>query len=301
MMDKDYFATLHERNIATERMTGLLSILPRVPAVKYDDSFCRVVRQSACVEIDRIMKQVNQGDYDDLARMASIVGCEFKPEELITLGRTLKIAVAYEMVACSGVMGYKLASMLWTGNPANNTESGHYREFRGFELQTGHVLSVTVEDIDATLKRELADREPIDGGEFIIAVHPSLAYSLWNEFITGYVADGREYRVICDPCIPVQFNGDSAESSLYVIPLSPEGEEHPVTYIEFFDYRGMPVLLPGSDSDLFWTDSGFYTWQVDREKWDIQLFIRNDSRLVLKERATRLKVTYPAPANTHWF
>jgi hypothetical protein len=296
-MNKDFFANLHERDVAAERTTtGLLSVLPRVPTVTYDDSFCRFVRDTQSIPIDKVLNRFRQGDHDYITTIAEFVDYEFKLDEA-TDANVLDIVMMYEMMNCGARMESKLARMLWTGNPANNTESGQYREFKGFELQTSNGMNVVLEDVNDRLKSELELRNELSDIKFVIVIHPGLAYSLWMPPATVYTVEDREYRVIFDDAIPEYCEGGEFESSLYIVPLSPEGEEEPVTYLEYTDYRQCIIFPDMGDVIFFWTDNGFYAWVLEQEKWDYKLSIKNESRLVLKSQwpTTRFNVKYRLP------
>lgn len=298
-MKESYFANLHERNLITERTTtGLLSVLPRVPIVVYDDSFCRFTRDSNGILLDKVLYQFRRDDYETLTMMASVLGLKFKPGEATTTD-CLNIVIAYEMLACGALAERKLANMLWTGNPANNIEEPLYiyREFKGFELQTtGNGTDVALEDVEDALRDDLVLRNELDDIEFVIVVHPGLIYSLWSKLVERYKVDDQEYRVIFDDAIPESCEGGKFESSLYIVPLSPESTEEPVTYLEHADYQNMPVH-PIIADDAFWTDDGFYVWLLEQVKWDCKLSVKNESRLVLKHPGyvTRLNVKYRLP------
>jgi hypothetical protein len=267
---------------------GILPLLPQLPVTKYSDSFSRVARVTDDIELDKIALRINRKEYDDLEMACTFLGYEFKPDD-ITLEKAVNITTAFAMYGAGRLLERAISNMVWCGNPANNTESGSYREFKGADLQIESAIECNLKrDRIGSVLDDLNSRTP-SGIKLMAFAHPMLARIL-NE------AD--DFLVSPDGSIQVEYLlGDKQLSSyLYVIPIT-ANDDAPVTFLEYLDYRTAATIDIPNAANYFWTDEGRYAWMVDVEKWDIQLHVKNESRLILKrpDLAARLDIKATLP------
>ncbi len=277
------------RNFVTGKVSisGLFPILPKVPVMECDDSFCRIVRDTGDIQFDKVLRMFNRHEFDELRRMATEVGIVFNPENA-TKQNGLELVIGYHMLGAGAGMQRALARMLWDGNPANKTKSGSYREFEGFELQIEN--KVEIHDF-VGVDEALNNIQAMEGVEFVLVAHPGLLWSLWGEPQEVHRVGDREFRLVADDSIPTELEQDEFTSSLYAIPVSPAGTEKPITRLEYVDYR---YPIPFGGDTMFWTDAGFYVWKIDVDKWDTKLSIKNEGRLIVQqpELAHRFNLKY---------
>lgn len=111
--------------------------------------------------------------------------------------------------------------------------------------------------------------------------------------------NGESYPVIVDTGIFEHNNVNNANlkageyaSSIYVLPLNVNGS-FPVLYREYLDYRAASretALLRGNE--LFWTDSGVYSWAIEQIKWCYKLAMRTEQRVILRTPQLAGKIQY---------
>lgn len=283
---------LVQRDFITSKVSsfGLFHALPKVPTITYDDSFCRIVRDTDNIEIEKVLHWRTTGNLDELQQMATLVDMPFKPKTA-TVSQCVEIIIMFHVLGAGFRMDRALSRMLWQGNPINNTESGSYREFKGFELLVGEGREIDIVDIDEAL----SDIPALAGIEFMLVACPLLINTLLTqESHDFYKVGDREFRLVRDISIPESAPKlDEFVSSLYVIPVSAADEEEPITYLEYADYRDSATSLL-VDNSMFWTDNGFYIWKMEQEKWDAKLSIKNESRLIMRrpELALRFNLRY---------
>lgn len=289
--------------------TGLWDILPKTPVTDWDDSFCRAVRDTESIPVDRVFREFKKGEHDRLLEMAAAVQIKL---DLATVAveTAMNVAAAYHMYGASLRLMHALCGMVWNGNPAQNTESGSYREFKGFEVQAGNGVDVQlceVNDVLGDALDKLRADDSLKDLEFILVVNPFLIYNslLDSRSVTDvFEAGGYKSRLIPDRSVTEFSRAHIAGleegeflSSLYIIPIS-IGDEEPVTYLEYADYRKVFLPLPPSEAGkYFWTDRGLYAWKMDTCGFDVKLSIKNESRLVIKrpDLITRINVKYKLP------
>lgn len=115
--------------------------------------FGRVFRDTETIDIGEVIRNINRGETMDLqlygAILSDAAGVMF-PQ--MTADGVLDLTTKAQMVVAATLMERKLASMIWTGSPANNQDPG-YREFPGLDNQitTGHV------DVDTNTAMPSAD------------------------------------------------------------------------------------------------------------------------------------------------
>jgi hypothetical protein len=201
--------------------------------------FGRVCRSSKEIEINEVMKKLNRGEMTDYRVIGSVLGetsmapSNMEPEDWVNyVTRTQMVTVGIEFQR-------KLAKMLWTGNPANNTASGGYKEFPGLDylITTNKVDAISgtaCPSLDSDIKsfnynavdggdpdmveylsamefylRHIAERTGLDPVEWVIVMRPELWFELSAIWACRYMTN--RCNVIDGPNIDAQPSVDAAD------------------------------------------------------------------------------------------
>jgi hypothetical protein len=91
--------------------------------------------------MDKVMLQVNRGDFTDLRLVGEVLGMTDLYPQGLNQSQILTLVTMSEMVNTAVRLERKLCSHIWTGSPANNNPGGGYKEFPGLDNQiaTGQV------------------------------------------------------------------------------------------------------------------------------------------------------------------
>jgi hypothetical protein len=97
-------------------------------------TFGRICRETEEMEINEIIQRINRGVMTDLRIHGSILGPgPFQPINA-NGSQWLKTAVHASMVSAGVSLQRKISQMIWSGNPANNSAGGGYKEFPGLDM-----------------------------------------------------------------------------------------------------------------------------------------------------------------------
>lgn len=101
--------------------------------------FGRVSFMTNTIEVDKILHR-SRGASSDLMLMGAMIGADTLANGAFPTN-PLNSVVAAEMVGVGVQFERALATLAWTGTPANDTAGGGYMEFPGldFQIVTGHV------------------------------------------------------------------------------------------------------------------------------------------------------------------
>lgn len=103
--------------------------------------------------------------------------------------------------------------------------------------------------------------------------------------------NGRNYDVVIDDGINEYNNINNGNlaageyaSSIYFVPMTILGR-FPVTYRQYLNYRDSFAnqnvsMLKGKE--IFWTDSGVFSWAVEHRRWCYELSLKTEQRVVLR-------------------
>lgn len=108
-------------------------------------TFGRICRESQEIEINRVFQMLNRGETTPLRVLGSVLGPgAFVPDSTDTEG-WVNLVTQTAMTIVGVEFQRSIIPMVWTGNPANNTAGGGYKEFPGLDIQisTGKVDAVT--------------------------------------------------------------------------------------------------------------------------------------------------------------
>ena len=118
--------------------------------------FGRFTRRSKEMEANQLMLMINRGQTTDLQIMGSVLGSNplLSQMNLATPADWFKYVVLTQMVIVGTLFQDLLCRKIWTGNPANNSAGGGYKEFPGLDMliSTGKVdafTGVTCEALDS--------------------------------------------------------------------------------------------------------------------------------------------------------
>lgn len=137
--------------------------------------FGRVMRQTNTIEIDKLLHQ-KRGVNTDLRLLNNVFNGDVGMNMAnMDQGQLLDLVVKSEMVGVGVRFERKLATLLWSGSPANNTAQGGYMEFPGLDNQiaTGHVdaeSNVALPSADSDIKNfayNLVDGTTLDIVEYL--------------------------------------------------------------------------------------------------------------------------------------
>lgn len=97
-------------------------------------TFGRICRETEEMEINEIIQRINRGVMTDLRILGSVLGNG--PFQPVSAGGSdwIRTAVHASMVSAGISLQRKLSQMIWTGNPANNSAGGGYKEFPGLDM-----------------------------------------------------------------------------------------------------------------------------------------------------------------------
>ena len=107
--------------------------------------FGRYSRGSQEMEVNTLMQVVNGNLNTDLQLMGSLLGAghALLPTTMAGADKSsvLQSVIQVQLVIAGALLQRILSRQLWTGNPANNTAGGGYKEFPGLDIQiaTGKV------------------------------------------------------------------------------------------------------------------------------------------------------------------
>jgi len=152
-------------------------------------AFGRIARASQEMEVNTLMQVLNGHLTTDLRVLGSILG---EGHQLLTQqanqsGDWIRSMVKTQMVIVGVLFQRKLSPMLFTGDPANNSAGGGYKEFPGLDIliSTGKVdaiSGVTMPALDSDVKDF--------GYNDIDSADPSiLQYVSMMHYYLGHVAD----------------------------------------------------------------------------------------------------------------
>jgi hypothetical protein len=102
--------------------------------------FGRYQRDTQTIEMDKVFKRFNRGDFTDLILRGQVLGnSQLNP--VTDASGMLNVVTKSEMVIAGVNLERLLANQVWQGNPANSNAGGGYIEFPGLDRQiaTGQV------------------------------------------------------------------------------------------------------------------------------------------------------------------
>lgn len=114
-------------------------------ACTFTASFGRVSMDTNTIEIDKVALKLNRGDFTDFRLRGRLLGLTDLAPGNVDETDIMNVVTKAEMVIAATNLERDLVSMMWQGDPANNTAGGGYKEFKGLDSQiaTGHVDSET--------------------------------------------------------------------------------------------------------------------------------------------------------------
>ncbi|MBD3268491.1 hypothetical protein GF373_17625 [bacterium] len=201
--------------------------------------FGRICRASKEIEINEVMKRLNRGEMTDYRVIGSVLGETSMAPSNMEPADWINYVTRTQMVTVGIEFQRKLAPMLWTGNPANNTGSGGYKEFPGFDylITTGKVdaeSGAACPSLDSDIKsfgysavdgsskdiveylsamefylRHIAQRTGLDPVDWVIVMRPELWFELSAIWACRYMTTRCD--VIDGPNIDTQPTLDAAD------------------------------------------------------------------------------------------
>lgn len=107
-------------------------------------TFGRICRSSQEIEVNEIVNMINRGETTPLRLLGEVLGPGgLAPRDGLSVEGWINMVLQAQMVLISILFQRALMPMLWTGNPANNTNGG-YAEFPGLDMliSTGKIDAI---------------------------------------------------------------------------------------------------------------------------------------------------------------